>query len=75
MLFQRRFGRVSSVHFQALRKKKLSYKYYNKRITTRDNGNHDLLYNTAGHVALRGKKGISVYSKRFSINKYNIGIY
>ena len=75
MLFQRRFGRVSSVHFQALRKKKLSYKYYNKRITTCDNGNHDLLYNTAGYVALRGKKGISVYSKRFSINKYNIGIY
>ena len=29
----------SSVHFQALMMKKLSYKDYNKRITTRDNGN------------------------------------
>ena len=30
---------VSSVHFQALMMKKLSYKDYNKRITTRDNSN------------------------------------
>ena len=30
---------VSSVYFQALMMKKLSYKVYNKRITTRDNGN------------------------------------
>ena len=26
-------------HFEVLMMKKLSYKYYNKRITTRDNGN------------------------------------
>ena len=33
-------GCVSSVHFQALVMKKLSYKDYNKRITTHDNGNN-----------------------------------
>ena len=36
-LVKRRFGRFPSVHFQALMIKKLSYNYYNKRITTRDN--------------------------------------
>ena len=30
---------ISSVHFQALMVKKLSYKYYNNQITTRDSGN------------------------------------
>ena len=39
ILFQRRFGRVSSVHFQALMMKKLGYKGYNERITARDNDN------------------------------------
>ena len=34
------FGRVSSVHLQALMLKKLSHNDYNKRISTRDNG-HD----------------------------------
>ena len=38
-LFQRRFERVSSVHFQVLMVKKLRYKYYNERITIPDNGN------------------------------------
>ena len=38
-MFQWRFERVSSVHFQALMMKKLSYKYCNKRTTTRDNHN------------------------------------
>ena len=38
ILFQRRFGSVSSVHFQALMMKKLSYKDYNELIITRDNG-------------------------------------
>ena len=38
ILFLQCFGRVSSVHFQALMMKKLSYKDYNKRITTHDNG-------------------------------------
>ena len=32
-------ARVSLVHFQAWMMKKLSYKYYNKRILTRGNGN------------------------------------
>ena len=36
-LFKRRFKRPSLVHFQALLMKKLSYKYYNKWITTHDN--------------------------------------
>ena len=39
MQFLRRFGRSSFVHFQALMMKKLRYKYYNKRVTTRDNDN------------------------------------
>ena len=39
ILYQRRFGRASSVHFQPLMVKKSRYKHYNKRITTRDNGN------------------------------------
>ena len=39
LLFKRYFQRVSSVHFQTILMKKLRYKYYNKRITTRDNGN------------------------------------
>ena len=39
ILFQQRFRRVWSVHFQALTIKKLRYRYYNKRITNRDNGN------------------------------------
>ena len=39
ILFQRRFRRVSSVHFQALIMQKLSSKYFIKRITTHDNGN------------------------------------
>ena len=38
-LFQGFFGRVSSVHFQALMMKTLRYKCYNKRIKTCDNGN------------------------------------
>ena len=38
-MFQWRFERVSSVHFQALMMKKLSYEYCNKGITTRDNRN------------------------------------
>ena len=37
-MFQRHFGRGSSVHFQTLKTKKLRYKYY-KRIATGDNGN------------------------------------
>ena len=41
--FQRRFGRVSSVHFQGLMIKgeveKSNYKNYHKQITTRDSGN------------------------------------
>ena len=39
IIFQRSFGCVTSVQFQASMMKKLRYKYYNKRITTRDNGN------------------------------------
>ena len=43
ILFQRRFGRVSSVHFQGLMIKgeveKSNYKNYHKQITTRDSGN------------------------------------
>ena len=39
ILFQWRFGHVSSVYFQNLMMKKLSSKYYKKRIITRDNGN------------------------------------
>ena len=39
ILFQRCFGRVSSVYLQALMMKKLNYKCYNQRITTRYNGN------------------------------------
>ena len=42
ILFQRQFGSVSSVHFQALMTKELMLKYYNKQITTRDNGNAQL---------------------------------
>ena len=38
-LFQRRFARVSSVHFQALITKILRCKYYNKWILIRGNGN------------------------------------
>ena len=37
ILLQRRFGRVSLVHFQALMMK--NYKDYNKQIATPDNGN------------------------------------
>ena len=40
ILFQQRFGNISSVHFQALVMKKVKNKYYNKQITTRDNGNN-----------------------------------
>ena len=39
ILFQRRFGRVSSVHFQVLMMKKSRCKNCNWRNTTRDNGN------------------------------------
>ena len=39
ILFLWHFARVSLVHFQAWMMKKLSYKYYNKRILTRGNGN------------------------------------
>ena len=42
-----RSGRLFSVHFQALMIKEVNYKDYNKRITTRDNGNvqsHDQEY-------------------------------
>ena len=39
ILFQRRFRLVLLVYFQALMMKKLKFKYYNKRITARDNGN------------------------------------
>ena len=39
LLLGRRFGRISSVYFQASTMKKLRYKYYNKPITTRDNDN------------------------------------
>ena len=38
-IFQQRFGRVSSIHFQTLLMKKLRYKYFNKLIRTCDNGN------------------------------------
>ena len=38
VLFQQPFERAYSVHFQALMMKKYSYKYYNNRILTRDNG-------------------------------------
>ena len=39
ILFLWHFACVSLVHFQAWMMKKLSYKYYNKRILTRGNGN------------------------------------
>ena len=39
ILFQQRFEWVSLVYFQALMIEELTYKYYNKRITTCDNGN------------------------------------
>ena len=39
ILFLWHFAHVSLVHFQAWMMKKLSYKYYNKRILTRGNGN------------------------------------
>ena len=35
-ILERRFGRVSSIHFHALMMKKLSYKDYNKQIKTRE---------------------------------------
>ena len=38
-MFQRRFGYVTSVHFLALMMKELRYKYYNKQIRIRGNGN------------------------------------
>ena len=39
ILFKGRFGRLSSVHFQALMMKKFRNKDYKERVTTRDNGN------------------------------------
>ena len=38
-MFYSSYSSDSSVYFQGLIMKKLSYKYYNKRITTRDKGN------------------------------------
>ena len=37
------FGGVSSEDFQALMMKELSFKYGNKQLTTRDNGNFNLM--------------------------------
>ena len=74
-IFQRRFGRVTWFHFQVLMIKKLRYKYYKKRITTRDNGNvqpHDqkesklndtINANSGGH-ALTYDKIIKIHSTR-----------
>ena len=40
ILFQQRFGHISSFHFQVLVLKKVKNKSYNKQITTHDNGNN-----------------------------------